>query len=150
MLNRVILIGRLTREAEIRYTASQVPYARFTIAADRPYNSQRNESNNTDFISCIAWQKTAEIIQKYTTKGSLVAIEGRIETGSYEKDGKKVYTTDVRVDNLRLLDRKNKSDDMTSGPSPVDFENKNDSINESDPFADFGNAIEVTDDDLPF
>lgn len=150
MLNKVILIGRLTRDAEIRYTTGQVPYARFTIAADRPYNSQRNEKNNTDFISCIAWQKTAEIIEKYTTKGSLVALEGRIETGSYEKDGKTIYTTDVRVDNLRLLDRKNKGEDVNNATSPIDFENKEDSVNESDPFADFGNSIEVTDDDLPF
>lgn len=101
-VNKVILIGRLTKEPEIRATAEGLCIARFTIAVDR-----RSKDKETDFISCVAFGKTAETIEKYCCKGMKIAIEGRIQTGSYtNKDGNKVYTTDVNVNEIEFVERK--------------------------------------------
>ncbi|MEE3307864.1 single-stranded DNA-binding protein [Sharpea azabuensis] len=101
-MNKVILIGRLTKEPEIRATAEGLYITRFTIAVDR-----RSKDKETDFISCVAFGKTAETIEKYCRKGMKIAIEGRIQTGSYtNKDGNKVYTTDVNVNEIEFVERK--------------------------------------------
>ena len=98
----MILIGRLTKEPEIRATAEGLHIARFTIAVDR-----RSKDKETDFISCVAFGKTAETIEKYCCKGMKIAIEGRIQTGSYtNKDGNKIYTTDVNVNEIEFAERK--------------------------------------------
>jgi single-strand DNA-binding protein len=107
MLNRVVLIGRLTRDAELRYTQNGNAVCTFTIAVDRKYNREE-----TDFIQIVAWQKMAENIAQYTTKGSLVAIEGRIQTRNYEnQEGRRVYVTEVVADDVRFLDRRKKAED---------------------------------------
>ena len=106
-MNRVELIGRITKDAELRYTASNTAVSKFTIAINRNY---KNEEQETDFISCTAFGKRAEMIGKYCKKGTQVAIEGSIRTGSYEKDGKKYYTTDVNIDSIQLLGSKPKEE----------------------------------------
>lgn len=99
MINQVVLMGRLTGEPETRYIqGSNSSVTRFTLAVERDFKGQNEERAKTDFINCIAWNKTGEFIDKYFRKGSMLAVLGSIETGSYtNKDGNKVYTTDVNV-----------------------------------------------------
>jgi single-strand DNA-binding protein len=104
MINRVVLVGRLTKDPELRYTPSGVPMARFTIAVNRTFSSQSGE-READFIGCIAWRKQAENLANFMKKGSLIGVEGRIQTGSFEgQDGKRVYTTDVVADSVQFLE----------------------------------------------
>lgn len=97
-MNRVILIGRTTKDIELRYTNNEKAVARFTIAVNRKVQ------DGADFINCVAWGKTAELLDKYVKKGHRVGIIGRIQTGSYDKDGKKVYTTDVVAEEVEFLE----------------------------------------------
>ena len=101
MLNSVVLIGRLTREPELRFTESNKAVATFTLAVDRPFNK-----DETDFIPVVVWQKQAENCANYLSKGSLAAVEGRIQVRSWEKDGQKRWATEVVANNVRFLDRK--------------------------------------------
>lgn len=104
-MNEVVLIGRTTKDIELRYTQSQTAVARFTLAVDR-----HDKDKGCDFISCIAWGKTAENMDKYVSKGNRVAVSGRIQTGSYtNKDGNKVYTTDVVAERVEFIETKGKS-----------------------------------------
>ena len=109
-MNNVTLIGRLTRDPELRYTAGGMTVARFTLAVERRMSKERKleaEAKNqttADFISCTAWGKTAETISNYVQKGHRLGVEGRIQTGSYEKDGQRFYTTDVLVNNMEFLE----------------------------------------------
>lgn len=104
MINRVVLVGRLTKDPELRYTPSGVPMARFTVAVNRTFSNQSGE-READFIGCIAWRKQAENLANFMRKGSLIGVEGRIQTGSYEgQDGKRVYTTDVVADSVQFLE----------------------------------------------
>ncbi len=151
-MNKVFLIGRLTRDPELRYTSDNTATARFSLAVDRNYSNQNGE-READFINIVVFGKQAENVQKYLTKGSQVAIDGRIQTGSYEKDGVRRYTTDVIAQSVQFLDTRSSreggvsNDDITpssfsDGPSTTDVKN--------DPFADFGSSIEINDDELPF
>lgn len=109
-MNRVILIGRTTKDPEIRYTQGATPMAvaKFTLACDRKYKKDGEAS--ADFINCIAFNKSAEFLERYCTKGTKLVVEGRITTGSYtNKDGQKVYTTDVTVESLEFAESKNAS-----------------------------------------
>lgn len=104
MINRVILVGRLTKDPILRKTQSGTSVVSFTLAVNRRI---QNQEQTADFINCTAWSKTAELVSQYVFKGSQVAVEGRIQTGSYEgQDGKRVYTTDVVVENVQFLDAK--------------------------------------------
>lgn len=152
-MNRVELIGRLTRDPELRYTSSNIATARFSLAVNRPFQSQNGEQG-TDFINIVVWRKQAENVKKYCTKGSLVAVEGRIQTGSYEKDGQRVFTTDVVADSVQFLETKSQSQNRVESAdvTPSDFVNSD--IKESDTsdevFANFGDSIEISDDDIAF
>lgn len=104
-MNRVDLVGRLTKDTEL-YEAGENLYTRFTLAVNRKFKNASGEYD-ADFISCVAWNKTAELINKHFKKGSEIAIEGRIQTGDYEKeDGTKVYTTDVIVESITFIGSK--------------------------------------------
>lgn len=107
MLNLTVIMGRLTRDAELRYSqGNNTAIARFTLAVDRDYQKE-GEERTADFISCVAFGKTAEFIGKYFAQGSMLAITGKIQTGSYvNKDGQKVYTTDVVVDKASFTGEK--------------------------------------------
>lgn len=102
-MNTVILMGRTTRDADIRQSAGEKPMtiARFNLAVDR-----RGKDNGTDFINMVAFGKTAEIVEKYVTKGKKIVVRGHIQTGSYEKDGKKIYTTDVVAEEVEFAESK--------------------------------------------
>lgn len=170
MLNRVVLVGRLTRDVELRYTSSGVAVGSFTIAVNRSFTNQAGE-READFVSAVIWRKAAENFANFTGKGAQVAIEGRLQTRNYENNqGQKVYVTEVVVDNFDLLESKADSDarrasqgqsldqipdmptaandNQTSSLPPIDEGNPD---NSSDPFAANNNgSIDISDDDLPF
>ena len=112
-MNKVILMGRLTRDPEIRYTQgdNSICIARYTLAVDRRFNRNAgNDGNNADFIPCVAFGRSGEFAEKYLKKGTKMAITGRIQTGSYtNKDGVKVYTTEVVVEDQEFAESKNAS-----------------------------------------
>lgn len=146
-MNKVMLIGRLTAKPELRYTGSNVPFARFTVAVNRTFTAS-NGQRETDFINCVIWRKQAENVCNYLDKGSLVSVEGRIQTGSYDdKDGNKRYTTDVVADNVQFLESKSQSQSrMNNDVTPYDYQDmapSNDVSVEEDPFADFGDSVSI-------
>jgi len=156
-MNKVILIGRLARDPEMRTTMSGMNVTRFTIAVTRTYQDQNGE-RGADFINCVAWRKQAENIAKYCTKGTQVAVDGRIQTGSYDaQDGSKRYTTDIICDNVTFLGSKN---DNNSFNNNNNYNEQSFNANQSndmptsdiseDPFKDFGEEVALSDDDLPF
>ncbi|CAM3075813.1 single-stranded DNA-binding protein [Paenibacillus sediminis] len=156
MLNRVILIGRLTRDPELRYTPSGVAVTQFTLAVDRPFTGQGGE-READFIPVVTWRQLAETCANYLRKGRLTAVEGRIQVRNYENnEGKRVYVTEVIADNVRFLESSNR--EGSSGgmreESPFggggESRNNNFSRSNQDPFSDDGKPIDISDDDLPF
>ena len=153
-MNKVFLVGRLTRDPELRYSASNLATARTSLAVDRQFQRE-GEERQADFINIVAFGVRAETMKKYLTKGSQIAVDGRIQTGSYDgADGKKVYTTDVIIDNFQFLDskgsRNNVDMDSSDNSTVNDFSNDTASSDANDPFADFGAKIEVSDSELPF
>lgn len=159
-MNKVFLIGRLTRDPELRYTGNNTAVATFSIAVNRNFTNQSGE-READFINIVVWRKQAENVKNYLTQGSQVAIDGRIQTRSYDdNNGQKRYVTEVIADNVEFLGSKSSSNNATNtphqqagGPTPYDFGNvpepKGTDV-ESNPFADFGASIEISDDELPF
>lgn len=150
-MNRVELVGRLTAKPELRYTGSNLPYARFSVAINRTFNNAQGE-RETDFINIIVWRKQAENVCNFLDKGSLVSIEGRLQTGNYtDKDGNKRYTMDVVADSVQFLESRAQSQSRgqlnSNEPSPYDYQN--DSTNnlnvDNDPFADFGDSVSIDD-----
>lgn len=104
MINRVVLVGRLTKDPELRYTPNGIASCRFTVAVNRTFANEQGE-RDADFISCVAWRKQAENLANYQRKGALIGLEGRIQTGSYEgQNGQRVYTTDVVTDSIQFLE----------------------------------------------
>lgn len=133
-MNRAILVGRLARDPELRTTNSGMSVCRFTVAVDR---RGKSDEQIADFISCVAFGKTGETISQYLGKGRRIALEGRIQTGSYEKDGVKRYTTDIIVDSFDFIDSRSdggQAQQQQQGPDDVD--------------PDF--HLMADDDDLPF
>lgn len=109
MINNVVLIGRLTRDPELRYTGNGTAVANFTIAADRPFTNADGE-HDTDFISCVIWRKQAENLANMAHKGSLIGVVGRIQTRNYENNsGQRVYVTEVVADSFQMLESKRQS-----------------------------------------
>lgn len=154
MINRVVLVGRLTRDPELRYTANGAAVASFTIAVNRQFTNSQGE-READFIQCVIWRKAAENFAKFTSKGSLVGIDGRLQSRSYDnQQGQRVYVTEVVVDNFSLLESRAESEQRNndSGSNynkPTGNANKPATGN-NDPFADNSKPIDISDDDLPF
>lgn len=151
-MNVVSLVGRLTRDVELRYTPSGTAYGRFTIAVNRRIPNQ-NGVREADFIGCVAWGKTAETLANYTRKGSQIGVQGRIQTGSYDnQQGQKVYTTDVVVENFDFLESKAASDERQMA-APNSYQATNQfsapTQNTSQSTSDF-ETFDISDDDLPF
>lgn len=135
-MNKFIALGRLTNKPELRYTDSQKGYTKFAIAVPRTFN--RDE---TDFINCMAWGKTAEIIAKHFDKGSQILVEGSVQTGSYENaDGKKVYTTDINVERVDFVGTKKETEESNEEVSHKE--------EEIDPYAFMGDHIAFDDADI--
>jgi len=124
-MNKVILVGRLTRDPDIRYSGQeggQLTVARYTVAVDRRYKKEGNDQT-ADFIFCVAFGRQAEFAEKYLHQGIKIIIEGRIQTGTYtNKEGQKVYTTDIIVDNVEFAESKNASTNNEGGYSAPKLE----------------------------
>lgn len=135
-MNKAMLIGRLTKKPEIKYTSDAIAHVGFTLAV----NTRKDKS---DFINCVAWRNTAELIGKYFDKGSQIGIEGFINTRDYEKEGRKIYITEVIVERITFLDSKKADNGETTSA-------QQDEVEETDPFKDFANQVFIDDDDLPF
>ena len=149
-MNRVMLIGRLTAKPELRYTNSNVPFVRFSLAVNRTFSNAQGQ-RETDFINIVVWRKQAENVSRYLYKGSLVSVEGRIQTGNYDdKDGNRRYTTDVVADSVQFLESKSQSqarshDEPAPEPTPYDYQDSDTMNAENDPFADFGDNVSIDD-----
>ncbi len=152
-MNRVILIGNLTKDPELRYTPNGVAVTTFTLAINRPRTNQAGE-RETDFINIVAWQKLADLCATYLRKGRQAAVEGRLQTRSYDnKEGRKVYVTEVVAENVQFLGGKSGNEGNGYEPSPAVAKpqgRSNDYDPFGDPFADAGKPINISDDDLPF
>lgn len=146
-MNKVILIGNLTKDPELRYTPNGVAVATFTIAINRPRTNQAGE-READFINIVAWQKLADLCASYLRKGRQAAIEGRLQTRSYDnKEGKRVFVTEVVAENVQFLGGRREQDNPTSSNGG----NLGSGFSDSgfDPFGN-GKPINISDDDLPF
>jgi len=151
MINRTILVGRLTKDPELRYTSSNLAVVKFTLAVNRTFTGPSGE-READFIQCVVWRKQAENLARYVKKGSLVGVEGRIQTGSYDdKDGIRKYTTEVVCDSVQFLEPKSHVNNNTDEHGSQEYQRsyqKNDyekpKKQESTP------TIDVAEDDLPF
>lgn len=137
-INNVVLIGRLVRDPELRYSPSGTAISNFTLAVDRP--RRQGQDNETDFIPVVCFKATAEAVANFLRKGKLTAVEGRIQTRNYDNnEGRKVFVTEIIADNVRFLERNEQQ-----GRSPAQ------AVRNSDPFADDGKPIDISDDSLPF
>lgn len=138
-MNKAILIGRTTKEIDLRRTTNGNAVVSFTLAVDNPFQKNEEGKNTTDFINCVAWNKTAEVMDQYVSKGQKLAIEGRIQTRNYEdKDGKRVYVTEVLVSNLEMLEyvKKDTATEQNQNNYGTDLRQEEE--------------YEAVDDDLPF
>ena len=170
MINSVVLVGRLTKDPELKYTQGGVAVTRFTLAVNRSFTNQQGQ-READFVNCVTWRKQAENTANFLRKGSLTGIEGRIQTSNFEgKDGNRVFMTEVVADSVQFLEPRSANADRSGGdfgtpppppaqgsyqqqsnyqsnqqPSQQNYTNMND-----DPFATNSGPIEVSDDDLPF
>ena len=143
MFNKVILIGRLTKDTESRKTTNGNINTTFTLAVNRNFKTKEGEQE-TDYIGCSAWNNLAENIAKYCTKGMLVAVEGRLQIRNYEKEGTKKYLTEILVENISFLSKGNKEKE------PTDSEIVQSVMNDEDPFKSLGEEIELGELELPF
>ena len=144
MINSVNLTGRLTRDPELRVSQSDIAIGNFTLAVNRNF-TDRNGERQADFINCVAFKKTAELLKQYVSKGSQIGVTGRLQSRSYEnKEGQRVYVTEVVVENLVFLDTKSDNEQQSTN-------NYNQQSNVSVGQNPFGNSTsDITDEDLPF
>ncbi|MED2737456.1 single-stranded DNA-binding protein [Bacillus toyonensis] len=177
MMNRVILVGRLTKDPDLKYTPNGVAVATFTLAVNRSFANQQGE-READFINCVIWRKQAENVANYLKKGSLAGVDGRLQTRNYDgQDGKRVYVTEVIAESVQFLEPRNSGNNQGSGNNGnqsfgnsgnqgfgnngnQDFGNNgNQGFGNSgnqgfskndDPFSNVGQPIDISDDDLPF
>lgn len=121
MLNTITIMGRLTRDPELRRTGAGVPVASFTVAVDRDFGKTESGEKETDFIDCVAWRQTGEFVNKYFTKGRMIVVSGRLQIRSWtDKDGNKRRTAEVVADNCYFGDSKNSNADGNSYTAPAD------------------------------
>lgn len=138
MINNVVLVGRLTRDPELRYTPSNVAVATFSLAVNRNFKNQAGD-READFINCMIWRKPAELLSEWCKKGNLVGITGRIQTRSYEnQQGQRVYVTEVVAESFQTLEKKDNSANQSSMENQMPQ-----SFGTSDP-------MDIPDDGLPF
>ncbi|WP_373738286.1 single-stranded DNA-binding protein [Jeotgalibaca porci] len=174
MINNVVLTGRLTKEIDLRYTQTGTAIGSFNLAVDRQFKKQDGE-RETDFVSCIIWRKAAENLANFTRKGSLIGIQGRIQTRNYEnQQGVRVYVTEVVIENFTLLESREvtesrprqgnqdskhyqQNNQTNQQPQQSNLNNSNQRNNnfndyesKEDPFLSSGQSIDISDDDLPF
>ncbi|ELP8735869.1 single-stranded DNA-binding protein [Staphylococcus pseudintermedius] len=143
MINRVVLVGRLTKDPEFRTTQSGVEVATFTLAVNRNYKNKNGEQQ-ADFINCIVFRKQAENVNNYLNKGNLAGVDGRLQSRSYEnQEGRRIFVTEVICDSVQFLESKNNNqsnNQQQRGQAPA----------QDNPFTNANNPIDIDDEDLPF
>ncbi|HBE7027340.1 TPA: single-stranded DNA-binding protein [Staphylococcus aureus] len=152
MLNRTVLVGRLTKDPELRSTPNGVNVGTFTLAVNRTFTNAQGE-READFINVVVFKKQAENVKNYLSKGSLAGVDGRLQTRSYDnKDGQRVFVTEVVADNVQFLEPKNNNQQQNNN-----YQQQNNAYNapqnrqqSNNPFANANGPIEISDDDLPF
>lgn len=162
MMNRTVLVGRLTKDPELKYTPSGVAVASFTLAVNRPFTNQGGE-READFINIVVWRRPAENVANFLKKGSLAGVDGRIQTRNFEgQDGKRVFMTEVVAESVQFLEPKNGTGASGDVRNTNPYQNQNNNQNRQseqnqgssrssgDPFANDGQPIDISDDDLPF
>ncbi|WP_335871907.1 single-stranded DNA-binding protein [Bacillus sp. 2205SS5-2] len=173
MMNRVVLVGRLTKDPELRYTPSGAAVATFTLAVNRSFTNQAGQ-READFINCVVWRKPAENVANFLKKGSLAGVDGRVQTRNYEgQDGKRVYVTEIVAESVQFLEPKNAGgnteqrggsnssygggrqenpfkQNQNQNQQPDRNNNQSYTRVDEDPFANDGQPIDISDDDLPF
>lgn len=146
MINNTVLVGRLTRDADLKYTGSGTAVANFSLAVERTFKNAQGEKE-TDYVNVVAWEKKAKLISEYTRKGSLIGVTGRIQTRNYQNnEGKKVYITEVVAENVQFLEPKGNGSKQAA-KKPYEAKKKMPNFDE-DPFED--NSDSIDDSDLPF
>ena len=148
MINRVVLVGRLTKDVEVRKSASQLSVANFTVACDRRSKGTGDNQQSADFINCVVWRQPADFLGQYGKKGSLIGVDGRIQTRSYEKDGHMVYVTEVIADNVRILESKATTEARMQGTGANDYYPDNSYSYEEDSYASMPSAPSASDEDF--
>lgn len=153
MINRVVLVGRLTRDPDLRYTQGGNAVCNFNIAVNRPFKNQQGESE-ADFINGVTWRKQAENLANYMKKGSQIGVDGRLQSRTYEgQDGKTVFVTEVVADSIQFLESKQQNNQQWQQPNNQSQQpsgNAGQFNQQSDPFKNNGQPIDINDDDLPF
>lgn len=169
MINNVVLVGRLTRDAELKYTQSNIAVATFTLAVNRPFKNEAGE-HDTDFINCVIWRQSAENLANWAKKGSLIGITGVIQTRSYDnQQGQRVYVTEVVASNFQLLESRNSQQNnqghqdhhggyQQQGSSFQNGNNTGNNFQNGNSYGQQGsffegnttNPLDISDDDLPF
>ncbi|CAM3808054.1 single-stranded DNA-binding protein [Alkalicoccus chagannorensis] len=172
MLNRVVLVGRLTKDPELRYTGNGIPVATFTLAVNRPFSNKQGE-READFINTVVWRKQAENVANYLKKGSMAGVDGRIQTRSFDNnEGKRIFMTEVVAESVQFLEPRGASSQQGGGQqsgAPAGQQGgygdqggyggpqqgsgsgtSNQGSSNNDPFAGEGKPIDIDDDDLPF
>ncbi|PKF14034.1 single-stranded DNA-binding protein [Macrococcoides caseolyticum] len=147
MLNRTVLVGRMTKDPEMRVSPSGVTVTTFTLAVNRAF-----KKDEVDFISVVCFKKAAENVNNFCSKGSLVGVDGRIQTRNYEnKEGRKVYVTEVVADSVQFLETKGKNENaQQQAPQQNNAATPPQNANNGNPFANATGPIDISDDDLPF
>ena len=156
MLNHIVIMGRLTRDPELRYTQSQTPVASFTVAVDRDFGGRDGGEKQTDFIDCVAWRQTAEFVNKYFTKGSMAAVSGRLQIRDWtDRDGGKRRSAEIVVENIYFGESRRR--DGSNGSIPFDGNKPYGGSYENTPASGsagktngFEDVYGEDDDDLPF
>ena len=144
MINRVVLVGRLTKDVEVRKTQSGLSVAQFTVACDR-IGKKAEGQPDADFINCVAWRQPADFLGQYAHKGALVGVDGKLQTRSYDRDGQKVFVTEVVADQVRLLESK-------GSRTQADAQSQSQAAPAQEPQTEIeeGNPLDITSDELPF
>ena len=152
MINNVTLVGRLTKDPDLRYTQSGTAVGQFTLAVNRNFTNQQGD-READFINCVIWRKAAESFANYARKGTLIGLTGRIQTRNYDnQQGQRVYVTEIVVENFQLLESKEVNEQRRSSkPDRATFDKQaTEKPDPLDPFSKDVSPIDISDDDLPF
>ncbi|MDQ0158829.1 single-strand DNA-binding protein [Alkalibacillus salilacus] len=150
MLNRSVLVGRLTKDPDLRYTQSGTAVANFTLAVNRPFRNQDGEQE-ADFINCVIWRKPAENLANYMGKGSMVGVDGRIATRSYDnQEGKRIFITEVVAESVQFLESKQSNQNQGNNPQQQKQSTQSQQESSKQSLEEAGEPVDLDDSDLPF
>lgn len=153
-MNRTVIVGRLTRDPDLRYTPNGVAVANFTVAINRPFKNHQGEQE-ADFINCVAWRKQAENLSNYMKKGSQIGVDGRLQSRSYDgQDGKKVFVTEILAEQIQFMESRGQQSETSQQPQQNSYQGTRQQSQTApaadSPFGQEGEQINIKDDDLPF